>query len=67
MSDVKVDEVLEFLKERKTRNEIREKFDLSYTTSYNLLHWLKDAKFIEEVNISISGHQNRVSFFKKKD
>jgi len=65
MSDPKIDVVLDFLKEYKTRKEIEEKFSLSNTQSFNLLNWLKKSKLIEEVQMRITGRTNRQWFYRK--
>ena len=59
-----VNEVLEFLKEPKTRKEVMEEFDLSNNESYHLMRWLTKGKFAQEYGrIPISGISNRVKLY----
>ena len=42
-----IPEVLEFLKDWRTRKEVTEKFKLSNTQSQHLMEWLKKAKLVQ--------------------
>lgn len=63
----KVEEVLEFLKEPKSRKEIEEKFGLSNSESWHLVKWLEKGGYIEDLgNIPIAGQPNRIKLYKTK-
>jgi hypothetical protein len=64
MSNPTTDEILVFMKDFKTRKELEEKFTLSNTQSFRIINWLKKGKYVEEVCMRVSGHTNRVWFYK---
>lgn len=63
----KVDEVLEYLKNAKSRQELQEKFGLSNSESWHLVKWLEKAGLIEDLgNIHIAGRPNRLKLYRTK-
>ena len=62
---VELKEVLEFLEVWRTRDDLRNKFNMSNTESFRYLRWLKKAKIIRENMQNIPGHQNKVYVYKK--
>ena len=60
MMDFSVDDVLEFLKECRTRQEIIEKFGLSRHQFANLTIFLERGKFISKAVIRHEDFTNRV-------
>jgi len=63
-----VDEVLDFLKEPKSRKEIEINFTLSNSESWHLVKWLEKANLVT-VMPRITKHQvqNRKTLFKSKE
>ena len=61
-----VNEILEFIKEFKTRKEIEAKFNMSNTQSFRILTWLKKGKYIEEMCVRVTGLTNRQWYYKAK-
>jgi len=66
MSDVKVEVLLEYLKDFKTRKQIEAEFDMSNTQSFRLLTWLKKGNYIEEMCVRVTGLTNRQWYYKAK-
>ena len=63
----KVDDVLEFLANPKTRQEVALKFELSNSESWHLMRWLEKGKYVEvHKRIPIAGKPNRVTIYKAK-
>lgn len=54
-NEVKIKEVLLFLREWKTRADVREQYKLSNTQSWHLIKWLKKAHLIQTRESVING------------
>jgi len=65
--DIKIDEILEYLDEPRTRQEVQKKFNLNNMKSHKLLRWMLAGKFIECFSARIEnkiGQKNKF-YFKK--
>lgn len=62
-----INEVLEFLKNPKSRKEMEEKFGLSNSESWHLLNWLTKGNYIDDLGrIPVAGQPNRMKLYKAK-
>jgi len=64
---MEIKEVLTFLSDWKTRQQIEEKFNLSNTRSWHLLKWLEKANEIEKICVRKAFVTNRVWLYKTKN
>lgn len=64
--NAEVDDVLDFLTSWKTREQLREKFDMSNTESYRYLRWLVKGGYIVRSKTHVSHHTNKCWVYKKK-
>ena len=63
----KIDEVLEFLKENKSRRELMDHFDLSNSESWHLCRWLEKADLVSVTNrVYVKGVPNRIKLYRAK-
>ena len=66
MSEPTTDEMLTFLSNWKTREQICDKFEMSNTSSFRYLRWLEKGKYIVKERLAIVGHKNKCYFYKSK-
>jgi len=57
-------EILTFLQQWRTRDEIRTKFDLSNTQSYHYIRWLEKSNLIEMRRMRLPCHTNVACCYK---
>jgi hypothetical protein len=57
-------EVLEFLKDYHTREEIEKKFIISESQSYHLIKWLENARMIKPMQMRVANKTNRVWYYR---
>jgi len=60
-------DIFVFIKDWKTRDEIRVKFNMSNTETYNFLKWAVNGKYIERCSANINPNKtNRTWLYKTK-
>lgn len=66
MEQYKIEDVLEFLSELRSRQEIAEKFELSPNESWHLVRWLEKGKYVRvHKRVPIEGRSRRMLLYKR--
>ena len=63
---VETEEVLEFLKDWKTKKQLCERFNLSNTESFHLIRWLISGGMVEDWQLKRTGLRNRMWYYRTK-